>query len=103
MATGPACPTETRAQYLASGPRASETFTYHGVRFSRAYGYVNCNEVTPDLLGVRHAKVCQFNSPTVLEVTTPSADVYYAAPVSPMTAWVDESGPHCDLASSVRM
>jgi hypothetical protein len=103
MVAGDPCPTMTPAELAASGYQLGHSFEYHGVRFARAYGYVNCDEVSPDLLGFTSVPVCQFNSPTVLKVTIPQASMIYTSPVRPMTVWVTEQGPHCVLNISARL
>lgn len=102
MVEGPACPIITRAQFQASGQTIAHSFEYYGARYGRAYGYVNCDQVRPDWFDGRTVSVCQFNSPTILEVKSGSADVLYASPVKPMTVWMTDQGPHCVLAASVK-
>jgi hypothetical protein len=103
MTPGEPCPTMTQAQLQASGQALGHGFTYHGVGFARAYGYVNCDEVTPDLLGLKTVPVCQFNSPTVLQVTTGGRNFLYATPVRPMTVWVSDKGPTCVMSLTARL
>lgn len=103
MVPGPPCPAMSPAQLHASGRQLGKGFTYHGVTFTRAYGYVNCDEVTPDLLGLKTVPVCQFNSPTVLQVTTGGRTFLYTTPIRPMTVWVADGAPQCVLNISARL
>ncbi len=103
MTPGEPCPTLTQAQLQASGQALGHGFTYHGVGFARAYGYVNCDEVTPDLFGLKTVPVCQFNSPTVLQVTTGGRSYLYTTPVRPMTVWVTDQGPRCVMSLTARL
>ena len=95
-ASGAPCPGLSRAAYLASGERIVHQIVYDDVRFGRGYGYVNCVEV---LGGV---PVCQFNSPTVLEVATRRGDFYFATQMNPATISVAGGVPRCVLKGSAR-
>ena len=98
--TGPPCPTTTRQAYLSSDIPASHVFIYDDVRFARADGMVSCDEIA-DHGGYGFGKlpVCQFNSPTVLEVITSRGEYFYATRAKPATVTVSDGTPSCVLAA----
>lgn len=98
MVTGAACPVISKADYEASGTVAGHIFEYDGARLARAYGYVNCDEVASDGgKGMGTIPVCQFNSPTMLRVTTKRGEVFYSTRTSPATVSFKDDQPSCVL------
>ena len=96
--TGAACPTITRQAYLASDIPASHVFIYDDVRFARADGMVSCDEIADHGgHGFGRLPICQFNSPTVLEVITARGEFFYATQAKPATVTVDHGSPSCVL------
>ncbi|MDR3510421.1 MAG: hypothetical protein P4L73_02210 [Caulobacteraceae bacterium] len=99
---GPPCPAMSRAAFQASGLRIAHVVDYDDVRFGRGYGYVTCVAVARNGgRGLDTVPVCQFNSPTVLEVTTPRADVYFATHIGPATVTIVNDRPRCVLNASI--
>jgi hypothetical protein len=94
--TGPPCPTITRQAYMSSDISASHVFLYDDVRFARADGMVSCDEIADHGgYGFGRLPVCQFNSPTVLEIITPRGEFFYATRARPATVTVDQGTPSC--------
>ena len=101
---GPPCPEVSRQAYLAFGTPASNTFTYEGARFARAYGYSNCGRVADDsLLGLGSFPVCQFNNPTVVEVTTARGEFFFMTRAQPATIVLAHGQPRCVLGARLRL
>lgn len=98
--SGPPCPTETKAAYLAADTPASHVFVYDDVHYARAYGLVACNEVV-DRTGHSLGKiaVCNFNSPTHLVVTTKAGEFHYATGSKPASVTLAGDTPICVQAA----
>ena len=93
---GPACPVMTRQAYKALGTVASHVSHYDGVQFGRAYGAVGCNEIASHGgQGPGKVPVCQFNSPTTLEVVTARGDFLYYTQAKPAVVTVADGQPTC--------
>jgi hypothetical protein len=100
--SGPPCPSLSRSAYLASGERIVHLIDYDGVRFGRGYGYVSCVEVAKDGgRGLDTVPVCQFNSPTVLQVTTRRGDFYFYTRIRPATVTIADDRPQCVMNASI--
>lgn len=103
-AVGAPCPTLSRAAFLASGVPMAHVMVYDDVRFGRGYGYVNCNEIAAhDGRGPGIVSVCQFNNPSVLQVTTRRGDFFYATQTSPATVSITDGAPKCVLAVTMTL
>jgi hypothetical protein len=101
-ASGPPCPVMSRAAYKAFGAPVSNIFDYDGVWFARAYGNATCGKITADrLFALGLITVCQFNNPTVVEVATPRAQVFFMTGVRPATILVEHGQPSCVLAAKL--
>jgi hypothetical protein len=96
----PPCPRVSRAAYRAFGTPASNVIDYGGARFARGYGYIGCSEITQDLvLGLGRTPVCQFNNPTVLEVTTARGDFIFMTRSKAATIVLTQGKPRCVLGA----
>ncbi len=101
---GPACQIVSRQAYLAIGAPEPHVSTYDGVRFARAYGAVGCNEIASHGgRGPGRIPVCQFNSPTTLEVSTPRGDTYYFTQAKPAVVTISDGQPACALSAGEGM
>ncbi|MDR3513269.1 MAG: hypothetical protein P4L73_16655 [Caulobacteraceae bacterium] len=99
---GPPCASLTHDQYLSSDARVAHVFTYDDVQFGRGYGYVNCTEIADHGgFGFGTIPICQFNSPTVLQVTTARGTDYYAVPIGAATVSIEHGRPRCVQGASV--
>ncbi len=104
MPPGAPCPVSSPAALLASGNRVEHVSVYDNIRFGRRSGFVTCNEVASD--GGRGAglvSVCQFNNPTVLQVTTRRGDFFYFPRSKPATVSVEDDTPRCVLAATQKL
>ena len=100
----PACPTETKAEYLAKGERAEHVSNYDDIHFGRGYGYVTCNEIGSDGgRGGGVVPVCQFNNPTVLQVTTVWGETIFVTGSHGATVLVEDGRPRCLLAANQKL
>jgi hypothetical protein len=100
-AVGPPCPSLSQADFLAAGVQMAHTIVYDDVTFARGYGYANCNEIADKGgRGVGVVPVCQFNSPTALQVTTRRGTFYFATRSSPATVSIADGVPHCVMATT---
>jgi hypothetical protein len=99
---GAPCPGLSPAEVPASGYRIAHAIDYGDVRFGRAYGYVSCVEVSGDGgWSMDAAPVCQFNSPSLLQVTTRRGDFYFLTRMRPATVSIVDGRPRCVLNASV--
>lgn len=93
---GPACSVMTRQAYLAMGTMASHISHYDGVQYGRGYGAVGCNEIADHGgRGPGKIPVCQFNSPTTLEVVTARGDYLYYTQAKPAVVTISDGQPTC--------
>jgi hypothetical protein len=101
-AIGAPCPTLSVAAYQASGNRIAHVIDYDGVSLGRGYGYVNCDEIADDGgRGRGVIPICQFNSPTILQVTTKRGRFYYFTQSSPATISIVDGVPRCVMATTM--
>jgi hypothetical protein len=99
---GPPCAAISRAAYLALDQPLAHSFRYAGARFDRAYGYAMCNIIADHGgHGAGRLTVCQFNNPSVLDVSTPRGDVLFRTDSRPATISIDHGEPHCVLNARV--
>ena len=75
--SGPPCPTATAAAY-AAGPQARKELIFNDVKFGRAFGHVDCNEVANKATRKGSMPVCQFTGPGAVTVTTDKGVFYFA-------------------------
>ncbi len=89
VATGPACPSLTPAQFTALGRSPEEASTLGAVVIRRQYGRATCNETRG---GVR----CDLSTPGLVHVTAGGTDTYFDVPAStPATVTVDGDEARC--------
>ena len=101
---GPPCQQVSRQAYLALGASDPHISNYDGVRFARGYGAVGCNEImSRGGRGPGRIPVCQFNSPTTLEVTTASSDTLYFTQAKPAVITIEDGRPSCTLSAGEGM
>lgn len=99
---GPACPTVTGETARALAHKVAHVIDYDGVLFGRGYGYVSCILIADQGgRGLNRLPVCQFNSPTVLQVTTATGTTYYSTWIRPATVTVEHGRPHCVIGQSI--
>lgn len=99
---GPQCPALAKATYLAGTTRADHVFNYEGTSLGRAYGFVSCNEIGDHGgLGPGRVPVCQFNSPTILDVTTPKGEYLFSTTTRPATIAIHDGVPSCVLNAGI--
>jgi hypothetical protein len=99
-AAGPPCPVVSRRAYMAFGAPVAQAFDYAGARFARAYGGASCSQITDDpLLGLGHVPVCQFNNPTVVEVTSVRGRTFFMTGIRPATILLAHGQARCVLAA----
>lgn len=99
-----ACPTESKAEYLARGERALHVSNYDDIHFGRGYGYVTCNEIGSDGgRGGGVVSVCQFNNPTVLRVGTTRVETFFVTGSHGATVLVEDGRPRCVLAANQKL
>ncbi len=68
---GPPCPRLASDAILRTSRRPPHVFDYGGVRFARQYGHASCVGFREDgLFNPAIYRVCQFNAPATLAVTT---------------------------------
>jgi hypothetical protein len=95
---GPPCPAVPRETYLNFTHRAKHAFTFDDVRFGRVDGGASCREIaTHGGRGLDTLPVCQFNSPTLLEVVTRRGAFYFETKMSRATVSVTNGAPTCVL------
>lgn len=95
-ASGPACPQISERDFHAYDKPASSIFRFEGVRFARAYGNASCANIAKNLTtGLGETPVCQFNSPGVLEVRTPTHRYFYSTWIEPVTITFSAGQPRC--------
>jgi DHA3 family macrolide efflux protein-like MFS transporter len=97
---GPPCPSIGAIADIPYAVHPLETFSFQGVRFSRAYGYVSCRDVRERQgRGPGMITVCQFNSPTVLQVVTPQGRAVWLTGVHNASVSVTAGVPRCVLSA----
>ncbi|WP_372781264.1 hypothetical protein [Phenylobacterium sp.] len=98
---GPPCPQVSAADWTARQLKAPKTFDYDGTQLGRWSGDASCSDVKDKGgSGFRTDKICQFTSPTVLTVTTPTGTTYYETGAGqPATLSLHRDVPRCVLAS----
>ena len=95
---GPPCPAVSRPAYLAAGIPAATKFNFDDVGFARAFGHVDCDEITyGGGRGWGTYPACQFTSPGTLEITTPKGVFYFFPQIGPATVSVLHGVPRCVL------
>lgn len=99
---GPACPTVTGETARLLSRKVAHVIDYDGVLFGRGYGYVSCILIADDGgRGLNTQPVCQFNNPTVVQVTTASGATYYSTWIYPATVTIEHGRPRCVLGQSI--
>lgn len=99
---GPSCPTLTGEAARRMGGKIAHVIDYDDVLFGRGYGYVSCILIADQGgRGLGRLPVCQFNNPTVLQVTTRTGTTYYSTWINPATVSVEHGRPRCVLGNSV--
>jgi hypothetical protein len=101
---GPPCPSIGALSDVPYAIHPLETFSFQGVRFSRAYGYVSCQDILERQgRGPGTITVCQFNSPTVLQVVAPRARGLWLTDTHRATVTIAGDGaPRCVLNAQPR-
>lgn len=100
---GPPCPVISAAGYRAFDAKSSESFSYAGARYIRAYGMAASAKVAADtVLGLGERPVCQFNAPGVLAVATARGRTLYRADRTPATITMVSGAPHCVLGARLK-
>ncbi len=95
---GPPCPSIGGVAEVPYPVHPLETFAFQGVRFSRAYGYVSCQDILERQgRGPGAITVCQFNSPTVLQVETPRGRAIWLTGMRRASVSVAGGVPRCVL------
>lgn len=95
---GPPCPSIGALSKIPYPVHPLETFSFQGVSFSRAYGYVSCQVILDRQgRGPGTVTVCQFNSPTVLQVVAPRGRAVWLTDVRRATISVADGVPSCVL------
>ncbi|WP_309092744.1 hypothetical protein [Phenylobacterium sp.] len=98
--TGPACPTAEAPSPKLVGRRPLKDFTYGDVTFERRHGHASCAGFRDDGEVYR---ICQFNAPSVLRVTTPKGTVVFEpGPVRPTTVTIRDGVATCVLGGWFR-
>jgi hypothetical protein len=99
--SGAPCRVVTPAAALALGLPLNQTFEYPGMRLTRAFGHVSCDEIGYEGgSGWGRFSVCQFTSPGLLHVTTSRQDVFFATGIGhPATVSLPHGELRCVLAS----
>jgi hypothetical protein len=101
LVAGPACPALTPAAAAQLGSPQLQVFNFQGARFGKGYGYVNCRMVADHGgWGGENIAVCQFNNPSILDVTTPRGHAAYLTGGRSATISIDQGHPSCVLAAS---
>lgn len=99
--SGPPCPSLSQAQLRALDAPIVHTVNYDSILFGRAYGYMSCTDVADHGgWGFGSVTVCQFNSPTALQVTTPHGVADYSVPTGPATVLVRDGKARCVQGAS---
>jgi hypothetical protein len=99
--SGPSCP--SYAGDVAKF-RRQKAFDLDGYRFRRVYGHVECAGMTSgSLFASEERLVCQFTSPTFLEVTTPHGARSYETGIGrPATITIENGRATCVLGGWFR-
>jgi hypothetical protein len=100
---GPPCPTTTAAGYGAFPLTYRKSTEYFGVMIERAGGFIACDTLNSDGgKGLSTYGICQFSAPSVIHVTMPGHDVYYA-PGYTRKATISflPGGPQCVMGAKI--
>ena len=100
MVQGPACPVMSRSAFAAFGTPIHNVFSLDGVRFGRAYGDAACARIPREaVLGLGQRLVCQFTTPTIVEVSGPRGHVFFRTDMRAATVTIDNGEPDCVLGA----
>lgn len=89
--TGPACPVVAEPSYRSR--RLPRTFTYGDATFTRQHGHASCAGFRDD---GKVYRICQFNAPGVLTVTTArGTTIFEPGPVRKTTVTVRDGVATC--------
>lgn len=102
---GPACAVVHRPSTAATSRRGVQTHRYGDIAYSRAFGAVSCAGFAEPgwSLKRRVYRVCQFNNPGAVTVTTPRERVTFeGTPGRPMTITVRDGRASCVLGGWFR-
>ena len=100
---GAPCPTLTRQAYLAGTVRADRTFQLGDFSFGRAYGHASCDFIACDGgRGFGDFPVCQFTSPSVLDIKTRRGEFYFFPSSYPATVSIPHGLPQCVMAANFK-
>lgn len=97
--SGPPCPVVTRPATNIVGRKLPRDFDYGGASFARYFGHASCVGWRDGPLGREaRVRVCQFNAPGALAVTTPTRTIIYQTGVAQAaTVSVRDGEPACVL------
>jgi len=99
---GPPCPVVSQQSVLLLHAPTTDVFSYGGARFARAYGYAKCSKITADpIWGLGLVTVCQFNNPTLLEITTARGHWLFMTGIHAATVVVDQGRPACEFGAKL--
>lgn len=99
--SGPSCPSYSGDVSMF---RRQKAFDLDRYRFRRVYGHVECADLTSgSLFAPEQRLVCQFTSPTFLEVTTPRGVQSYSTGIGqPATVTIEKGRATCVLGGWFR-
>ncbi|MEO8113452.1 MAG: hypothetical protein ABI655_03655 [Phenylobacterium sp.] len=99
--SGPPCPELSRADFVQRGLKAPRVFDFEGLSLARQFGHVSCMIVANEGgKGLGDYPVCQFTSPTVLQVTTAKGELFFEpGPGHAATISAQHGKVSCVLAS----
>lgn len=103
--TGPACVVVEKPSPVATSHRGVQRHRYGEIAYARSFGAVSCAAFPePGFSWERRIyRVCQFNNPGAVTVTTPRERVTYeGTPGRPMTITVHDGRPSCVLGGWFR-
>jgi hypothetical protein len=98
---GAPCPVVDSVDDIGFAVPRLKRFEFEGGRFARAYGYVLC-QVIHDRGGVGPGRitVCQFNSPTVLDVVTGAGHATFLTGAHPATISIAGGRAACVMGAA---
>lgn len=95
--SGPACAVIDHPTPALFGAKEPQTFSYGGAGFSRRFGHASCASPLADgLVPGAPYRVCQFNGPAAVAVTTPAGTTYFKPGVgNPATITIRDGKVSC--------
>lgn len=95
--SGPACAVVDHPAPALFGAKGPQTFSYGGASFSRRFGHASCASPLADgLIPGAPYRVCQFNGPAAVAVTTSSGTTFFKPGVgSPATVTIRDGKVSC--------